>query len=68
MDIECELEETIIEHKGKDVNGLVLTCAECDHCVSRPGRDTAENRRMLVEEMEHACPERIRMRHRILPQ
>lgn len=62
MRIECELEETLVEARvqgvTKTMDGLVLTCGDCDHCVSRPGLDTPENREKLLEELRRTCPER----------
>lgn len=58
MKVECELEEGLIEHDGRSINGVTLTCGDCEHCVSRPGYDTDEARRDLLDRLRTTCPER----------
>lgn len=57
--IEAVIEETLIDGpKGKDQDGVTLTCGDCDHTVSKPGYDTPEMRRCLIECLNETCPEK----------
>lgn len=56
--VECDVEETLIEHGQKSVDGICITCSRCDHSVELRGRDTERNRRKAVEELHRTCPEK----------
>lgn len=59
------IEETEIEHKGKSVDGVTLTCGDCDAVVETTGYDTPENRAVLQTRLCHACPEKRCTRFKI---
>lgn len=65
--VECDIEEALIEHNGKSVDGLCATCGRCEHSVEVPGYDTDENRRKLKHKLRNECPEK-QNHHYVFPE
>lgn len=63
--VECYIEDTLIEVRGKTVCGISLTCGFCDHCVEVPGEDSPELRTQALELLKQGC-EDPHLRH-IIP-
>ena len=56
---EAQIEETEIEDKrGRSIDGVILTCADCDEIAEAPGYDTPENREILQVRLCQQCPEK----------
>ena len=65
--VECEIEDTLVEVKGKPVKGVVATCGRCDNCVEVPGEDCARVRAQLVSKLRESCPEEGTRHHYVFP-
>ena len=64
---EAQLEDTAIDGpRGKEIDGVTLTCGDCDTTVECPGYDTPENRALLQEKLCLACPEHRCRKFKIL--
>lgn len=59
MRVECDVEETVVEHQGRSVTGIIVTCLHCEREVSVPGRDLPETRRRALRLLHAKCPHRI---------
>jgi len=67
MTTEALLEESLVDGpKGKTVDGLSLTCNDCDNCAECTGYDTPENRLKLVSQLRNTCPEKRCTRFKIV--
>jgi hypothetical protein len=66
MTVEAQLEETLVDGPKGDVDGLSLTCGDCDHVVDMPGYDSPENRQCLINCLNASCPEKRKHRVKIV--
>ena len=64
---EAQIEETEIDGpRGKPVDGVMLTCGDCDTTVECPGYDSPDTRAVLQDKLCKACPERRCTKFKIL--
>jgi hypothetical protein len=66
MIVEAQLEETLVDGPHGDVDGLTLTCGDCNHTVECPGSDTPEARQCLIDCLNAECPEHRRHKVKII--
>lgn len=54
-DVECIVEDTLIEGQGSCRMGICVTCSRCEHEVELPGIDGPELREAALSQLKEEC-------------
>ena len=65
-EVECFLDEDLVEVGRKKVPGIIVTCGLCEKCVSMAGANTPANVETLLKRLHKECPEKLPNRYVIV--